>query len=430
MTTSINNQISSNNNGQTVAYGQDALNHNQNISNMPMGSMMINPNHSPQLASMTVGPAQVASISNNQSNSSNQARQFNQAAKSHTSKIISAHFTPNAATGRFEIHSDWYLTKLLGSGAYGEVHLAIEIKTSNKYAIKLDSRNNAEMEREIEFLKKLNGTSNHIPQIVEYGRYSGVSYFVMSLLGTSLSDLKKKRTPQRFSLETTLRVGQQMLKGLRAVHNLGIIHRDIKPANFVIGYKDPKIVYLIDFGLASDFNTGPERKNIGFRGTNTYASVRVHQYKDPGRIDDLVSWFYCMLRIMGMRFPWDKIKIPPKTERCGSTTINTLYSRLKPDSSKSTKNVKKEVKVAALKKERKRIQDQFLVEKKLYPLNTLLKTAESKFKLNYDLFSHLTDHLDSLGFGDEPKYDYLDQIFEKALLELGISKKDPYDWEK
>merc|ERR1712226_476214 len=114
---------------------------------------------------------------------------------SYNSRILENHFKPNPSTGRYEIHGDWYLKKILGSGAYGEVHQAIE-----KFAIKLDSRNNQEIEREIDYLKKLNGTSNHIPQIIEYGRYSGVSYFVLTLLGRSLSDLKKKRIPQKFSL--------------------------------------------------------------------------------------------------------------------------------------------------------------------------------------------------------------------------------------
>ena len=363
----------------------------------------------------------------------------------HTSKILNDHFRRDIKTDRYQIHGDWYLTKLLGSGAYGEVHQAIEIKSGDKYAIKLDSRSNQEIDREIEFLRKLNHlNSKHIPQICEYGRFSGVSYFVMSILGTSLSELKKHRNPQKFSLSSSLRIGRQMIKALHDVHSYGIIHRDIKPANFVIGYSNPKTIYLIDFGLASEFNTGPERKNIGFRGTNTYASIRVHQYKDPGRCDDLVSWFYCFLRIMGMKFPWDKIKIPPKTERLGSNTIDTLFERLNPAhleeyqstcgniknyTDKLTGKVTKEYKSRCLKEDRKKIQDQFLIEKRRHPLKTLLKTAESKFGIDYSRFSKLTSHLDSLKFADTPNYQLIDHIFERALMDLNIDMNDAYDWE-
>lgn len=50
-----------------------------------------------------------------------------------TSRIIENHFKVNPKTNRYEIHGDWYLIKLLGSGAYGEVHQAREIKTNNYY---------------------------------------------------------------------------------------------------------------------------------------------------------------------------------------------------------------------------------------------------------------------------------------------------------
>ena len=378
---------------------------------------------------------QKSSNNNKPPNSNISATNFHAPLSHYNSKIVQSHFKINPKTGRYEIHGDWYLKKVLGQGAYGEVHLAVCIKSEDRYAIKLDSRNNQEIDREIEYLKQLNGTSKHIPQIVEYGRFSQVSYFVLTLLGKSLSDLKKKKSSQRFSLSSTLRVSRQMLQALRDVHSKGIIHRDIKPANFVIGLKDPKRVYIIDFGLASEFNTGAERQNVGFRGTNTYASIRVHQYKDPGRVDDLVSWFYCTLRLLGIKFPWDKIKIPPKADRCSSGTINTLYSRLRQERNNyepntNPKKVTKEYKIAKLKKERKRIQDQFLIEKKKYPFYNLLKSAESRYRMPAEIFKPMCTHLDSLKFNEEPDYDMLDGLFEEAFRVLGISMDDQYDWER
>jgi len=349
------------------------------------------------------------------------------------STIIDKYFKLNPDTKRYEIHKDWYLVKLLGQGAYGEVHEIVEIKTKERFAVKLDARSNQEIDREIQYLQKLNNTSAHVPQIVEYGRFSGVSYFVLTYLGASLSDLKKEQEDSKFSLSTTLRCARQMLTALRDVHNKGLIHRDIKPANFVIGVKDPRKVYIIDFGLASEYNLGQERTNIGFRGTNTYASVRVHQYRDPGRVDDLISWFYCMLRLLGVKFPWDKIKIPPKAEGCSSGTINTLYDRIRYvqiDRDVPTKDVPKDQKIAKLKRERKQIQDQFLHEKRKHPFDRLLKTAESKFQIPYQIFLPLCHHLDALRFNEEPNYKMLDGLFDVALKSLNIKESDLYDWEK
>lgn len=38
----------------------------------------------------------------------------------------------------------------------------------------------------------------------------------------------------RLSLETTLRLGAQMVSLLRMLHSTGYVHRDIKPENFCV----------------------------------------------------------------------------------------------------------------------------------------------------------------------------------------------------
>ncbi len=61
-----------------------------------------------------------------------------------------------------------------------------------------------------------------------------------------------------------------MLRGIEAVHNIGILHRDIKPGNFCIA-KDfdteihyRPICYLIDFGLSRRFiNPGGSVRDVG-----------------------------------------------------------------------------------------------------------------------------------------------------------------------
>lgn len=55
----------------------------------------------------------------------------------------------------------------------------------------------------------------------------------------SLSDFPSRLPAQscrggRFSLETTLRLGVQMVSLLRMLHSTGYVHRDIKPENFCV----------------------------------------------------------------------------------------------------------------------------------------------------------------------------------------------------
>jgi hypothetical protein len=76
---------------------------------------------------------------------------------------------------------------------------------------------------------------------------------------------------------TQIRIGMQILYGLKQLHEVGYIHRDVKPANLAVGRKGPeaRIVHLLDFGLAREYilrNEGKveirrPRKNTLFRGT-------------------------------------------------------------------------------------------------------------------------------------------------------------------
>lgn len=396
-------------------------------------SSMISSNLAPQKSTSTIRTTRTSSTKQPQASQPSDrtklaTKQRSSTRANSTSSISSSPAGPKA---NWVIHKDWKLRKLLGSGAYGEVYQAVELRTGSKVAIKLDMRNNSEMEREIEYLKKLNGQSEYIPQILEYGRFSGISYFVMTLLGKNLSDLKRKRMNRKFTLSTVLRCMKQMVIGLRDIHNVGLIHRDIKPANFSIGRINKKKIYIFDFGLASEFNTGPEKATVGFRGTNTYASIRVHQYKDPGRVDDLWSLLYCILRLLGMKFPWDKVKIPPKAERCGSKTIRDMYVRLQRDSGNGDARLpSKNTMIQKLKQERKRIQDDFLKVKKDADINELLDLAEQKYNLPAVSFKKIVSHLDTLSYKCKPDYVLIDTILEDCMKKLGVKMDDSYDWEE
>jgi len=37
------------------------------------------------------------------------------------------------------------------------------------------------------------------------------------------------------------------------MHELGYVHNDIKLDNILVGFKDPSLLYLIDFGLSTRF---------------------------------------------------------------------------------------------------------------------------------------------------------------------------------
>ena len=235
---------------------------------------------------------------------------------------------------------------------------------------------------EVAVLKKLQGC----PYICDFygcGRNGKFNYIIMSLLGPSLSELRRKQPEGKFSLSTTLRLGVQMLAGVQAIHNCGFLHRDVKPSNFAMGRlpTTSHCCYILDFGLARQYTTPTgeirqPRAVAGFRGTVRYASISAHKSLELGRHDDLWSLFYIMAEFINGQLPWRKMK---DKEQVGKSKEQFDHLQL-------------------LQGTPKEVQD-FL------------------------------SHLQSLNYFTKPNYSYIKVLFQQALEVLGVKESDPYDWE-
>ena len=70
-----------------------------------------------------------------------------------------------------------------------------------------------------------------------------------------------------------LRIGHELLEGLRAVHDHGLVHCDVKAANVMLG---PGPAKLIDFGIAQPPHDGRRR---------------VHEHRHPpGDVTRAAPW--------------------------------------------------------------------------------------------------------------------------------------------
>lgn len=76
---------------------------------------------------------------------------------------------------------------------------------------------------------------------------NGAPYYVMERLqGESLAGALQRLG--RFSLTDSLRFAAEILEGLAAAHDIGIVHRDVKPPNIFITQNG--VAKLLDFGIA------------------------------------------------------------------------------------------------------------------------------------------------------------------------------------
>jgi serine/threonine protein kinase len=68
----------------------------------------------------------------------------------------------------------------------------------------------------------------------DYGIEKNKCYLVMELLGQSLEELFRAQG-KRFSVETVMQIGIQIVERLEAMHNKGFVHRDLKTTNLMVG---------------------------------------------------------------------------------------------------------------------------------------------------------------------------------------------------
>jgi serine/threonine protein kinase len=153
------------------------------------------------------------------------------------------------------------LTKQLGVGGMGAVYLATDQETQTDVALKVIRPNLVDDREAIERFQRearaVGGLQHpHIVGFVGAGDDHGVHWLAMEFLrGRSLKEQISTRGAMPW--RETLPLLRQMLLGLQAAHERGVIHRDLKPDNVMLcgGIGEAIVVKLLDFGIAKQMNT-------------------------------------------------------------------------------------------------------------------------------------------------------------------------------
>ena len=156
---------------------------------------------------------------------------------------------------KFHVGEEYELVKLIGSGSYGEVVLAVHIPTSKRVAIKkidqlFSSVTDAKRQlREILLLKQLAGHRN-IVKLLDILEPPNLSTFetLYLVFEAAPSDIRKLYRGNLFLSERHIKtIMYNLLCGLKFIHSANVVHRDIKPANLLV-FQDCT-VKIADFGL-------------------------------------------------------------------------------------------------------------------------------------------------------------------------------------
>ncbi|KAK1150930.1 mitogen-activated protein kinase kinase kinase kinase 2 isoform X1 [Acipenser oxyrinchus oxyrinchus] len=180
---------------------------------------------------------------------------------------------------------DYELLHRVGSGTYGDVFKARNIKTSEMTAIKvvkLDPGDEiSSIQQEITMMKEC----RHQNIVAYYGSYLRNSklWICMEFCGGgSLQDIYHVTGPLKE--KQIAYVCRETLQGLHHLHITGKMHRDIKGANILL--TDRGDVKLADFGVAAEINASVAKRK-SFIGTPYWMAPEVAAVEKKGGYNQL-----------------------------------------------------------------------------------------------------------------------------------------------
>ncbi|MCX6550218.1 MAG: protein kinase [Acidobacteria bacterium] len=156
----------------------------------------------------------------------------------------------------------YHILKELGVGGMGAVYqawdaelgVAVAVKVIRPEALK-DPHEAQELERRFkrELLLARQVTHKSVVRIHDLGEIQGIKYITMSFVdGEDLATLLKR--DGKVPLPRVLRIAKQVVSGMQAAHEAGVVHRDLKPANIMLDHEDNALI--MDFGIALSSGKG------------------------------------------------------------------------------------------------------------------------------------------------------------------------------
>ncbi|MDQ3668126.1 MAG: serine/threonine-protein kinase [Acidobacteriota bacterium] len=237
--------------------------------------------------------------------------------------------TKHTLPGATLLSQRYLLEKRLGRGAMGQVYLArdqnlvtrrVAVKTVRPDILSDEDLQEGEAVARFEREARAAASIRHpnVVDVTDFGKsQEGVFFLVMEYVeGETLYQLLRREGT--LNVQRTAALLRQIVAGIEAAHDVGILHRDLKPANIFImqqrrksaGAVDDGFVKVGDFGLAkivhsdrSETQSGPESR--GIIGTPEYMAPE--QMQEGVRLDaraDIYALGTIAYHMLGGRSPF------------------------------------------------------------------------------------------------------------------------------
>ncbi len=202
----------------------------------------------------------------------------------------------------------YHIIRVLGAGAMGSVYHAWDKELGVAVALKIiklpegadRSAAKALEERfKRELLNARKVTHKSVVRIHDLGVIDGIKYITMSYVeGSDLQAIL--RAQGRLPVSQVLTIAREVIEGLRAAHEAGVVHRDLKPANIMIDASGQALI--MDFGIALSPADGKPRHE-GIVGTLAYMSPQQATGQPVDHRTDLYAFGMILYDLLGGRPP-------------------------------------------------------------------------------------------------------------------------------
>lgn len=192
--------------------------------------------------------------------------------------------------------TNYRVLRFLGSGAMGAVYEVMHGHLDKIFVIKVLHHDLVELEDPVRRLRRecrLLGRLQHpnIVSVTDAGMtQDGIPYFVMERLEGETLYSRMGREP-RWSTREAVHLALQVLDGLVAAQEMGVVHRDIKPSNIFMSQDSG--VKLLDFGIAKMFGSNA---TVTARGV----TLGTPRYMSPEQASGNVAVFQSDLYALGI----------------------------------------------------------------------------------------------------------------------------------
>src|SRR5262249_10858069 len=128
----------------------------------------------------------------------------------------------------------YILLEKLGAGGIGEVWKARDHRLNRVVALKFIPGETPKSARALLHEARAASALNHpnIVTILEIGEYDGMTYIAMEFVEGET--LRQRINAESARVEEGLDIAIQIVRGLGAAHQKGIVHADVKPENVML----------------------------------------------------------------------------------------------------------------------------------------------------------------------------------------------------